>query len=446
MPGLIVIVTVVIFGGGMAFLGDRVGMKVGKKRLSMFGLRPKYTSMIITVLTGFFIAAITLVALMLVSEYVRTAIFELHSIEEQLTKATRKAQKLTGAVLEKQRQIVKKQQEYSGLNLKYSKAREELTKIETELGKTRSNLSKVEVELGQTQLDLEVNQKVNHELQGKNQTLVAENDNLIANNQGLVVQNENLTQISDFLKKKNDDLNLERERLNRQIQNYEGELLSLQDRNKVIEEKPLLFYVGEILIAKIVEPGIKADNIQGMVINPLLQTANEIALKQGAKIPGKTDYALRIKPTRVTEVCRQLAQLKSKAVVRVIVENNSVADEPVNATLEVYPDEIIFKSGEKIVETELSADQPEAELRDRLLSLLILAYNKAIAKGIITNDQNLRNIVSISEIANSIAVIKQNTTSISKAALVATGDISRTSQFQVKIEIGKKKEGGEQKS
>jgi hypothetical protein len=30
--------------------------------------------------------------------------------------------------------------------------------------------------------------------------------------------------------------------------------------------------------------------------------------------------------------------------------------------------------------------------------------------------------------------------------LVATGDISRTSQFRVKIEIGKKTEGGEQKS
>jgi uncharacterized protein (DUF3084 family) len=446
MPGLIVILAVVVFGGGMAFLGDRVGMKVGKKRLSMFGLRPKYTSMIITVLTGFFIAGVTLVVLMCISEYVRTAVFELHSIEEQLALTTRKAQKLTGAVLDKQRQIVKKQQEYSGLNHKYSKTKAELAKIETELSQTRGNLAKVELELGQTQLDLETNQKANRELQGKNQKLVTENDNLVANNKGLIVQNDNLTQISDFLKKKNDDLNLERERLNQQIQNYEGKLLSLQDRTKVIEEEPLLFYVGEILVAKIVEPGIKAGNIQGLIINPLLQTANEIALKQGAKIPGKTDYALRIKPTRVTEACKQLAQLKSKAVVRVIVENNSVADEPVNVTLEVYPDEIIFKSGEKIAETELSSDQPETELRDRLLSLLILAYNKAIAKGIITDDQNLRNIVSISEIANSIAVIKQNTANISKAALVATGDISRTSQFRVKIEIGKKTEGGEQKS
>jgi uncharacterized protein (DUF3084 family) len=446
MPGLIVILVVVIFGGGMAFLGDRVGMKVGKKRLSMFGLRPKYTSMIITVLTGFFIAGVTMIALMFVSEYVRKAIFELHSIEEQLASTTRKAQKLTGAVLEKQRQILKKQQEYSGLNTKYSKAKAELSIIETELNRTQNNLVKVEVELGKTQLDLETNVKINHELQGKNQNLVAENDNLVANNKGLIVQNNNLTQISDFLKKKNDDLNLERERLNQQIQNYEGKLLSLQDRTKVIEEKPLLYYVGEILVAKIVEPGIKADNIQAMVVGPLLQTANVLALKQGARIPGKTDYALRIKPTRVTEVCNQLAHLKSKAVVRVIVENNSAPDEPVNVTLEVYPDEIIFKSGEKIVETELSAGQSEAELRDRLLSLLILAYNKAIAKGIITDDQNLRNIVSISEIANSIAIIKQNTASVSKAALVATGDISRTSQFQVKIEIDKPKEGGGKKS
>jgi uncharacterized protein (DUF3084 family) len=84
MPGLIIIVVVIIFGGTLAFLGDRVGMKVGKKRLSMFGLRPKYTSMIITVLTGFFIAGLTLVTLTLISEYARVAIFELHSIQVKL--------------------------------------------------------------------------------------------------------------------------------------------------------------------------------------------------------------------------------------------------------------------------------------------------------------------------------------------------------------------------
>lgn len=425
MPGLMIIVIVILFGGTLAFLGDRVGMKVGKKRLSMFGLRPKYTSMIITILTGFFIAGLTLVTLTLISEYARTAIFKLHSIQEQLTVTTRKARNLTN-------QVTQKQQEYNQLDDKYSQLKRELVQIEKQLQTT--------------QAELNANKGLNKDLNVKNRFLVSQNQLLADNNQGLVIQNDNLTQISDYLKQRNNELNKERERLNQQIQSLETKLLSIQDRTKVIEEKPLLFYVGEILVARVVEPGLPEEKIQAKIINPLLQTANEIALKQGAMIPGKTDYALRIKPSRLEEVCHQLANLKNKAVLRVVVESNSVKGDPVNVTLEVYPDQVIFKSGEEIVETDLTAQLSESELRDRLLSLLILAYNKAIAKGIITDEQNLRDVVSIAEIVNVINLIKQHPQDSFKAALVASRDIYRTGRFKVKIELKNLQKGGVLKS
>jgi uncharacterized protein (DUF3084 family) len=423
MPGLIIIVVVIIFGGTLAFLGDRVGMKVGKKRLSMFGLRPKYTSMIITVLTGFFIAGLTLVTLTLISEYARVAIFELHSIQVKLHTATQKAGELTG-------QVIQKQQEYLGLNNKYSVVKGELKQIENQLQLT--------------QQDLLLKQKANYDLAVQNRALDEKNQQLFANNRGLVVQNENLTKISALVKQKNDNLNWERERLNQQIHNLEGTLLSAQDRTKVIEEKPLLFYVGEIITAQVVKPGLGTEAIHATVINPLLQAANEIAVKQGARIPGKSDYALRIKPSRVGEVCGQLANLNTQAVLRVVTESNSVNDEPVNVTLEVYPDQMIFKSGEKIVETELSARNSEAELRDRLLSLMIQGYNKAIIKGIITDEESIRNLISVSEIATTINLIKQHPEGTYQAALVAAKDIYRTGRFQIKIEVNR--ERGETKS
>jgi len=36
----------------VAYMGDLVGMRVGKKRVSIFGLRPKSTSSIITICTA----------------------------------------------------------------------------------------------------------------------------------------------------------------------------------------------------------------------------------------------------------------------------------------------------------------------------------------------------------------------------------------------------------
>src|SRR5690606_2011828 len=139
-----------------------------------------------------------------------------------------------------------------------------------------------------------------------------------------------------------------------------------------------------------------------------LNEANQIALKRGARIPGKSDYALRISPQRIAEVNSELAALKDAAVVRVTVEKNSVAGEPLTATLEVYPNQQIFKMGETIIETKLLGASSESDLRDQLLSLLILAINKAIERGIVTDGQNLRNIISISEIANVINRIKED--------------------------------------
>ena len=43
MYGVLLIVVVIGLSGLIAYLGDRIGMKVGKRRISLFGLRPKYT-------------------------------------------------------------------------------------------------------------------------------------------------------------------------------------------------------------------------------------------------------------------------------------------------------------------------------------------------------------------------------------------------------------------
>jgi len=41
----------------VAYLGDIVGTRIGKRRISLFGLRPRHTSSVITVITGILIVA-----------------------------------------------------------------------------------------------------------------------------------------------------------------------------------------------------------------------------------------------------------------------------------------------------------------------------------------------------------------------------------------------------
>jgi uncharacterized protein (DUF3084 family) len=400
-----VIAMVIVFGGLLALLGDRVGMKVGKKKLTLFGLRPKYTSMVITVLTGFFIAGLTIMVLSLISDYVHTAIFRLKAIQDELTATTNQVRRLT-------EQFRQKESEYKSLTDKHLKLLRDLETVVAERKKKEEQLMKIEEEYSLARRNLK---KTTEEL-----TLAQK-------------RSQNLAKINEDLQNQITNLNLQETRLNQQIQNLEGWLKSLEDRHQTIIGKPIVFYVGEILVAGVTDPGLVSNKAFEKFIEPLLNEANQIALKRGARIPGKSDYALRISPQRIAEVNSELAALKDAAVVRVTVEKNSVAGEPLTATLEVYPNQQIFKMGETIIETKLLGASSESDLRDQLLSLLILAINKAIERGIVTDGQNLRNIISISEIANVINRIKEDPQGVYKVSVIAGEDIERISAFRVKL-------------
>jgi hypothetical protein len=84
MSGVIVVVLIILLAGAIAYVGDRVGHQVGRKRLTLFGLRPKYTSTIVAVGTGMLIALIVTLGALAASNYVRTAFFRLGSLTSRI--------------------------------------------------------------------------------------------------------------------------------------------------------------------------------------------------------------------------------------------------------------------------------------------------------------------------------------------------------------------------
>ncbi len=76
---------VMALAGIVAYVGDRVGHQVGRKRLSLFGIRPRYTSTIVAIATGMIIALVVTLVAIFASEQVKTAFFKLNSINQQIT-------------------------------------------------------------------------------------------------------------------------------------------------------------------------------------------------------------------------------------------------------------------------------------------------------------------------------------------------------------------------
>lgn len=84
LRGVALVAFIVCLAGGIAYIGDRVGHQVGRRRLTLFGLRPRYTSTIVAVGTGMVIALIVVLAAIFASEYVKTAFFRLGEVNNRI--------------------------------------------------------------------------------------------------------------------------------------------------------------------------------------------------------------------------------------------------------------------------------------------------------------------------------------------------------------------------
>ncbi|NLI95539.1 MAG: DUF3084 domain-containing protein, partial [Synergistaceae bacterium] len=124
----------------VAYVGDVVGMRIGKKRISLFGLRPRYTSSFITVLTGILITIVTLWLVSMTSETVRTALFSMKFVQRQITQLTS--------------QLQESRQEMQEMEFKLFASQEELQKKQGELKAAQEKFDRALAQLEQVRKDL----------------------------------------------------------------------------------------------------------------------------------------------------------------------------------------------------------------------------------------------------------------------------------------------------
>lgn len=158
----VLILAVLVLGGLLATLGDRLGTKVGKARLSLFGLRPRQTATVVTIVTGLMIAASTLSILFATSKSLRVGVFQL---DEKL-KELREAQKELVAVITEKQQVeaqlnqareqqVVAQQQLNEIDRSLQGAIQKQAETEAQLNQTQGELNQTQTQLSGIQTDFE---------------------------------------------------------------------------------------------------------------------------------------------------------------------------------------------------------------------------------------------------------------------------------------------------
>lgn len=89
---------VAVVAGCIAYMGNDLGKKIGKKKRSLFGLRPKHTSNLITALVGSLIATVTLTLVLIFSQEARYLLTGVDRLRAQMTFLQKEVDKLQNQV------------------------------------------------------------------------------------------------------------------------------------------------------------------------------------------------------------------------------------------------------------------------------------------------------------------------------------------------------------
>jgi uncharacterized protein (DUF3084 family) len=442
--GYILIAAILILGGVIATVGDRIGTRVGKARLSLFKLRPKNTAVVVTIFTGGLISASTLGILFAADEGLRKGVFELEDIQkdlrnkrEQLKTAEAQKSQVETELNQARKEQTKAQQDLQVINKSLQAANAKQRETQAKLNQTISRQAQTQAQLQRTQGRLNQvatqYQQARSELQNvynqrqalqaavsqleaerrrlyaeakkaidEAKTAIATRDRELANRQEIIEQRDRkIAQLDKTIQNRNLEI-ATREKV---IATRESRLRELEKQQDYLEQEvarlekyyqsyqdlrlgKLAVVRGQVLAGAVIQ--VNQATATRQAILQLLGDANQNALFQLTE-PGVTPentQILRVTPERVEQLIKQISDGR-EYVVRIFSAGNYVRGEKqVEFFADAARNVLVFAGGEVLATT--TADpktMTSYQLRQRLDLLISASQFRARNAGIVESVQ-----------------------------------------------------------
>ena len=388
MYGIIIIILLIILSGLIAYLGDQIGMKVGKKRISIFGLRPKYSSIIITVITGILIAAISITILLTVYGSLREAIFNinkvvvrLENLDEKLSEKDKELNNMQKEIKNKSEELEKLQTQKTNLETKLGDLQGELKMVEDELQSTKDELNKTEKELKNTK----------NELANTEKELKSAEENITALRKNRDELNQRISELKNQKNKLETKVTSLNEEMSKLTEDYE---VASQLANRLGEDmyyymrEDMVYQKGDTIYAKVIEGGQSEDRTINE-LNKFLTEANKAAKNRPIKVDEDTGMALELQTEDILYTARVLYNMEKgqQVIVSLVSSVNVPRNEWLKANFVLEKNFKVFAKGDFIASKVIDADDQTAAIDSELRSLLAEVNKKAIENGLITDSE-----------------------------------------------------------
>ncbi|MBL3539473.1 DUF3084 domain-containing protein [Aminivibrio sp.] len=317
------ILTLIVLSGVLAYLGDVLGMRIGKKRISLFGLRPRDTSRLITAVTGMFISIAVLITMTVISENVRTALFSMKFIRGQLQSLTRELQES------------RSESQLMAINLLDSEKRlkeqeEKLLSVQNELATAQPLLEEIRQSLSTTQ-------------------------------------------------KERDQLEEEKKVLSASVEELRREAEELRKGLIQIRSGRIAVFAKEILGQMAVEPMSDRSEVE-QIFQDLRRRAEYVIAARTGLSPSEIVLAVDIE--KEMEKIASCTEQQTRKFVRTVAEANAVFGEDIKITYEVSDSELVYRKGDvlyvRTVDPGAVRENAEAELH----LILRMVNRKAVQDSI----------------------------------------------------------------
>lgn len=336
-----IIVILIVVSVVVAWVGDVVGMKLGKKRITIFNLRPKYTSRIISVLTGIGIAFATLFVSAMASESVRTAIFNMKYVRAQIST-------LTAELKENQDKLSNLEYQLFENKGKLKEKQEKLSSVEKELSAGTEKLQKADKKLG--------------ELEKTKDQLVKSRDSVAAEHKQL---SKEVSGLKNNIASLNDEAN------------------SLKTNVQHLREGRIAAFSGEILAQGIIASSSKLTDKQIDDAIDRLSAECKVMLADRFGISVSNIDDPKINKESLEKVKAELKKNTGRYLVRISALSNAIAGEPVSTEVSVYPTKLVYKKGTLLDSIKFNSGQSRSEIELKISEALKSINKKAVKDGVL---------------------------------------------------------------
>ncbi|MGB3768245.1 MAG: DUF3084 domain-containing protein [Phormidesmis sp.] len=423
MTGFVLFFAVACLGGVIATVGDRIGMKVGKSRLSLFNLRPRQTATLVSVVTGMMASFATLTLLFLLDGSLRKGVFQLDDIQAELSaaqtdlEATQTEKEKAEDTLSKSTKLQTQAEERlleTNESLQTAIAREEETL--SNLLDTQSQLDEVSEQAGSLRDEISGLRSERESLiaqQAEVRSRIAQRDREITQRNAEIAQrNEQITQRDRELQQRTAELSERDQQIaqrNTEIAEREKRLSELQTQQAFLseeisrlEEEFQGLRLGNVAIARnqtlaytVARPDSEQNAVQA--VEEALAEANRFAVQTVLPRTETVDnFTLRFDPIVVSEIVRSIADSQSY-VIKVASAANYVINEPCIAdalsktgppcllvNVEAVPNQVLYQPGDVLASVRVSSEDIRNDrLVERFIILQATAEFEARRSGIV---------------------------------------------------------------